>query len=362
MLAATLTDLETLRIALDHRLRILTNAENVVDSDGKARGFGLDPSVPAVRTIMERLAEVTVSEHTTQLALGRVLRRHALYPWIKAQVGLGDKQVARLLGAIKDPYWNGAHGRPRTVSELWAYAGFKPGQRRRKGEQGSWSTDAKVRAYLIADKCIMFDGKPDKNGNPRPRSPYRDVYDRRRVATADRTHDEVCLRCGPSGKPAAVGTPWSAAHRHADALRVTAKALLRDLWSEARRLHEQSSSQQSTDAHDVRAAAPEPGTGQSTRDAQERTAGAAQSDSGSHKGCDAQSQAAAAVSEPALGHNPRGTQLAHAGGAQTDSGSHGQCDARDAPAAAVSDTPADQGIDGIQDKFVGGGPTKRTAA
>jgi len=43
-----------------------------------------------------------------------------------------------------------------------------------------------------------------------------------------------CVRCGPSGKPALPGSDWSAGHRHADALRVTAKEILKGLWLASR--------------------------------------------------------------------------------------------------------------------------------
>ncbi|HEX7355269.1 MAG TPA: hypothetical protein VF288_10605 [Mycobacteriales bacterium] len=60
--------------------------------------------------------------------------------------------------------------------------------------------------------------------------PYRVVYEDRRRQTLGRVHAERCARCGPSGHPAAPGSAWSRAHQHADALRVTGKAILHDLW------------------------------------------------------------------------------------------------------------------------------------
>ncbi|MCU4183994.1 hypothetical protein K6U06_06455 [Acidiferrimicrobium sp. IK] len=63
--------------------------------------------------------------------------------------------------------------------------------------------------------------------------PYRQVYEQRRTATVDRAHQAPCVRCGPSGHPAAAGTPWSAGHQHADALRIVGKEILRDIWKAA---------------------------------------------------------------------------------------------------------------------------------
>lgn len=237
-------DLEQIRIASQNRLRILTTTEP--DDDGVHRGFGLDPSHPDVARLQGITDALTALEHGAELNLKRALRKCGIHPWVKAQVGLGEKQVARLLGAIGDPYWHLAEDRPRTVSELWAYCGLHvlpaspgapdthrtsaggaqtsdPGRprtdthtsvagvaaKRRKGQRANWSTDAKTRAYLVATSCIK-----------QARSPYRAVYDTRRAHTA------------------ATHTDWTAGHSHNDALRITSKAILRDLWRESKRLHE----------------------------------------------------------------------------------------------------------------------------
>jgi hypothetical protein len=63
-----------------------------------------------------------------------------------------------------------------------------------------------------------------------PSWPYRAVYEGRRIVTAERIHAHPCVRCGPSGRPAEAGSPWSLAHQHADALRIVGKEILRDIW------------------------------------------------------------------------------------------------------------------------------------
>lgn len=262
LLADVLDDLEKTRIANENRLRQLTR--NEPDKDGEERGFGLDESHPDVArtaTLVDALAKL---EHDATLNLQRSMRRHPLGPWVKAQKGIGEKQAARLLAAIGDPYWHTLEDRPRTVSELWAYSGYHvvPARqasvdaqqrsaggaqtghpdhqkgdaqvtsvgvaaKRTKGQKANWSTTAKMRAHLIAESCMKQLG-----------SSYRAVYDARKTHTEGRLHAVDCVRCGPSGKPAPAGSPWTDGHRHADALRVTAKAILRDLWREGRRIHE----------------------------------------------------------------------------------------------------------------------------
>lgn len=245
LLAEVLDDLERTRIANENRLRQLTRT--ATDADGIDRGFGLDDSHPDVARLAGIVAGIAKLEHDATLNLQRQMRMHPLGQWVKAQSGIGEKQAARLLAAIGDPYWNTLHNRPRTVSELWAYCGLhvlhaagpltpdaqadaaggvesdlRPpspsapipmvgttgvAARRRKGQRTNWSNTAKMRAYLIATSCMKVRS-----------SPFRADYDTRRKNTAV-THPE-----------------WTAGHSHNDALRITAKAILREMWRESKRI------------------------------------------------------------------------------------------------------------------------------
>jgi hypothetical protein len=262
LLADVLDDLERTRIANENRLRQLTRTE--VDSDGEERGFGLTLDQPQVAALADVVTALGKLEHQSTLNLQRAVRKHPLGPWVKATIGVGEKQGARLLAAIGDPYWNTLYDRPRLVSELWAYCGLHvhpaahvahdsqlrtggggkqgdPGQvqadtqvshvgvapTRTRGQKANWSTVAKTRAYLIAESCIK-----------QARSPYRAVYDNGRTKYTNTAHAAPCRRCGPAGKPATTGTPLSAGHQHARAMRLVMKEILKDLWQESKRLHE----------------------------------------------------------------------------------------------------------------------------
>jgi hypothetical protein len=229
MAADVLDDLERVRIANENRLRQLTRSTE--DSDGELRGFGLDEQHPDVARLAGLVDGLVKLEHEAELQLKRQLRRHPLGPWVKAARGVGEKQAARLLAAVGDPYWNTLHDRPRTVSELWAYSGYHTVEGaapvRARGQRANWSAAAKMRAHLVAVSIVKAGG------------PYREVYDEARAKHADAVHQVECRRCGPSGRPAAVGSPVSAGHQHARALRAVCKAVLRDLWREAKRLHEE---------------------------------------------------------------------------------------------------------------------------
>lgn len=285
--ADVLDDLERVRTANANRLRQLTRSTE--DSDGEQRGFGLDeshPDVARLAAIVDTLAKV---EHDATLQLQRQMRRHPLAAWAKAQRGVGEKQVARLLATIGDPYINSNTGLPRTVSALWAYCGLHvlpaasqrlpdthhagaggggqdipsarvspepesgapgggdrgdPGRdgtdapsggagvapRRRRGQLANWSTNAKTRAYLIATSCLKQLVKPctagETDGHWRA-----DHVDGCACSTYRVTYDQRRMHT------ATTHPEWEPGHSHNDALRVASKAILRDLWRAARNLH-----------------------------------------------------------------------------------------------------------------------------
>ena len=232
ILADVLDDLEKVRIANENRVRQLTRTE--ADSDGEERGFGLTLDNPMVKKLAASVESLAQAEHEATLNLQRAMRAHPLGPWVKSQAGVGEKQAARLLATIGDPYWNDLHDRPRTVSELWAFAGYAVhdghAQARRRGERSNWSADAKMRTYLIAVSCVKQSAEKSK---------YRRVYDEGRAKYADAVHPHDCKRCGPAGKPALAGSPLSAGHQHNRAIRLISKELLKDLWIASRDLYAQ---------------------------------------------------------------------------------------------------------------------------
>lgn len=224
-LAAGLNDIEATRVAQSNRYRILTTTAE--DSDGEVRGFGLPVDHPAVAALDAQLKTLEFLDAQMTKALSKQLRMHALHPWVKRQKGIGEKTVARLLGTIKDPYWNDLHDRPRTVGELFAFCGVAgPGQRRQRGQTSNWNADARKRVWIMTGPIIRGNG------------PYRAVYDAARERYAEKTHTAACAQCGKKGAPAAVGSEWRDGHKHAGAIRLVMREILRDLWTEARAIYE----------------------------------------------------------------------------------------------------------------------------
>ncbi|QDH92317.1 hypothetical protein SEA_SPOOKY_50 [Gordonia phage Spooky] len=266
VLADVLDDLEKVRIANANRVRILTR--NEADSDGENRGFGLTEDHPEVKKLILTVKALEAAEHDAILNLQRALRKHPLAAFQKRHKGLGEKQFARLIAVIGDPYWNDLHDRPRTVSELWAYCGFHVlpagghsrsdphcgvaaagsnstptanllarnrgssavgvAPKRARGQQSNWSEDARKRVWVIASAMPKFPG-----------GHYEQVYRQAREKYADATHPTDCVRCGPAGKPALAGSDLSDGHKHARAVRIVAKELLKDMWRESKSIYEE---------------------------------------------------------------------------------------------------------------------------
>ena len=192
----------------------------------------------------EHLARLEVVEHQARLMMRRTYKRIVppeLRAWQKASRGVGDDLFARLLGHLGDPYiatphyWEGTgkkrtlmveEPRVRTIGQLWQYAGHgDPHRRKTKGMTAEeafalGSPMVKMLVHLNAEACMKQPAG----------SHYREVYVATRAKVLDKVHSTACVRCGPSGKPAAEGSPWSLGHQHAHALRIVGKELLRDMW------------------------------------------------------------------------------------------------------------------------------------
>lgn len=239
MMTAQLDDLETLRIAVSNRLRILTTPLDKMDKDGQTRGFGLvhgvDPELPPVE---HTLAETIRLEAYYIKEIEAYMRKSPWADFLKDPMtkGVGAKQLARLLGATGDPAWHVAQDRPRRVSELWSYCGYSvvngAAPRREKGKKANWSQDARSRARMIAEKTLIPKGHY-----------YTDIYLPTKAHYQGAVHTRECAQCGKAadkktgapGVPALPTTPLKPGHIHARALRAVSKELLKDLWIEARR-------------------------------------------------------------------------------------------------------------------------------
>jgi hypothetical protein len=301
--AAALDEAQQARIDAENRLAALTRP---TEHGGK----GL-PDICGPVQLQRSFVEVIRREMEAPAAraLTKAMRRHPLGPWVARTTGIGESGIGRLFGQIGDPCWHPLKNRPRRLGELRAYCGLHvlhddqpsidsqrrpvvvqplrpdnkwnephsqrvgtdldhpahqtsanshrlPGgvaPRRRRGERANWNSRARSVLYTIADSAIRLDGKPDKNGRRRARSPYRDVYEAGRAKYECALHGNECsgtdmvlpgvgirrVYCKTeSGARAGLGDPLSPSHQHSRALRLVMRQILKDLWTESKRLHE----------------------------------------------------------------------------------------------------------------------------
>ena len=211
-----LLSIKTLGYLLDNLERVRIMNSNRISALN--RDFGA--SLPALDLAQEHLKAV---EHEAELEIKRVWRRHPLRKWAADYPGVGEKLIARLIAEIGDP------GERPNPAKLWAYCGL--GDPARKRKQGMTQEEAFKLGNPKAKKLCWLIGESFVKVN---RGPGRERYDEARLRYADRVHATACVRCGPSGKPALVGSPWSLKHQHEAAKRYTVKMFLKELWIASR--------------------------------------------------------------------------------------------------------------------------------
>lgn len=228
------TELRVFAEMLDDAMRARIAAKN------RAERGGIDaaPFAPLIVGMED-------ADHQIGLALGRCYRRvvpSAIVAWQEDTLGIGDRLLARLLGVIGHPVhtrkhrWEGTGGDrvlvdlgpyERRVSDLWSYCGHGDATRKRvKGMTADQaaamgSPRAKMLVHLLSEGAVkeprrriadLLDGNQLLGGASWP---YRHVYESTRVAVEDRDD-------------------WTDAHKHAHALRLVGKEILRDLWAVAK--------------------------------------------------------------------------------------------------------------------------------
>jgi len=203
----------------------------------RAERGGVDPALYAPYTEALDAAEKAVRR-------GMILAYRRTVPdelrnWVKSTHGLGEPLMARIVGHLGHSRWANPHHWEgtgaarvlitdppfeRSVSQLWQYCGHgRPGRAQRGASAADLaalgSPNLKMLVHLAAECCVK-----------QKASPFRLVYEQARIDYAEKVHTVECVRCGPSGKPAQVGAPWSLGHQHGAALRKVGKEILRDLW------------------------------------------------------------------------------------------------------------------------------------
>jgi hypothetical protein len=235
------------------KLRIATANRMGIKKDGaKTKTPRVADPLPWIPAY-ERLAAV---EHELSLILGRVYRRDVepeIVAWQRTTTGVGEHQLARLLGIIGHPVHSRRHhweddpsGKhvciddgpfDRRVSDLWSYCGVgDPARKRRKGmsQEDAMSSGRSAAASIIheiARSCVKAAGGVGKHGKAVALSPYRALYDEARSRYAPRSAADAgtWAKHEPHVYPSTCDEERC---KHCDnaSVRLVAKAILRDLW------------------------------------------------------------------------------------------------------------------------------------
>lgn len=201
-LAGRLNQAERPRVAIGNQLAAMTR-------------MGYDMSHPEAIVLQKMADELAEIEKEITKEIEFHMKCHPLAEFVQNTTGLGLKMVGRFVGAVD---WR----RERTPAQLWKYCGLHVehvavgdedrttcgthddhvgvAPRRKKGKKSAWNPEAKVRALLLGRQVIRYEG-----------SAYREVYLQRREHTKS-THPD-----------------WTDGHSHNDAIRFTAKRILKDM-------------------------------------------------------------------------------------------------------------------------------------
>lgn len=221
--------------------------------------------IPATDAAIDQLAKPTKKLKTQLMSFVSGSRVEA---WIEGTAGLGPAVVLGIgLMPPLSPDWisDPTEDPPNFmlgVRACYKYAGLHVGDdgrapRRRQGEFLGFDTFLKsVWIYRVAVTIEKNAGGVTSTGAVRARSPYRDLYDWRKAHTLA-THPPMlevgeCESCDAARRTsqrkreasnqtrerqsiggdcsAEGGVHWSDGHRRADALRYTAKQVLKDAW------------------------------------------------------------------------------------------------------------------------------------
>lgn len=179
-------DTQKLRIQVGNRISAIERAGGV--------------ALPALVAGFDALAKI---EHSYELEIKREWRKHPLAPWAKGIRGVGELTAAKIVSLCGGSATQRADGTPRSVRQLYSYAGVgDPARRRRRGmtqEDALACGNIALRKELWLATSLML-----RTGNREEYDYWRDVY---------ATREE-----------------WSDGRRHNAALRAVGKSLLKSMW------------------------------------------------------------------------------------------------------------------------------------
>ena len=178
-------DLQRLRIAVEHRIRKLTE-----------RGIAADVHGTELTQLHRTLEH---EESSLVVSLDTATKDHPMRLWLRGQRGIGPVLSAGLL-AYFDP------ARAPHISSFWKFAGMSPDAKLEKGKKAPYSQGAKVLCWKVGHSFIM-------SSNPE----YTLIYRQKK--------EELMKR-----------DKMTKGHAHNYAARVMVKRFLADFWTQWRKM------------------------------------------------------------------------------------------------------------------------------
>jgi hypothetical protein len=191
---------------------------------------------PALHSQLEMASAGRMESGRTLAKIYQATAPAALVKFQRETPGIGEVLMAQLIGEIGDlrtyteAWWapdpTGKEKRVLEtggevtvgVREIWAFCGHgDPTCKRVKGGTqddmlAAGSPAAKTIIHMMADFAVRLNGVPDKNGRPRAKTPYYDLYIKAKTDIKAAHDDWTPLHCDNHGK------------------RIVAKAMLKDFW------------------------------------------------------------------------------------------------------------------------------------
>lgn len=185
----------------EHRIAI-GNQISAMEKEGK--------TTDSLEYFFERFQEL---EKELDRYLAKAVKAHPMWPWFKAQKGIGPVFASALLSSIDIR-------KAEHCSSVWMYCGLAvdldtgKAMRRKKGEKICWNPFLKKTCFLIGESFVKVKGK------------WRTIYDTSREFYERKFPEEV-----KQGKYVL----YTKGHKHAMAKRRTVKLFTAAMWEEWRK-------------------------------------------------------------------------------------------------------------------------------
>lgn len=186
------------------------------------------------QNILDRLAPV---EDYISKEITNQLKLHAAYPWFSRVKGIGNENIAKVIGLVRVAPENGIEGDElpyaQTISALWKFAGYAPvnGQamKKNKGKKLEYNATLRVMCWRLGSSLLRAKGKFYDYYNAQK---YR--YEQRLINEGKTIVPAAYLPKDEQNKRTETDKVISEGHVHNYALRKMIKLFLSCLWLEWR--------------------------------------------------------------------------------------------------------------------------------